>query len=648
MAAICGKLSVKETVTKSEILSSLDSMSLRGGSTQETHLIKNFGMGCTRTNSSSDGGLFHSEDQKVWIAYDGKIFNVYQLIKEHQSANIGGLAILPWLYQRYGLDFVEKLDGSFSLIVWDDTKNVVLLARDHIGSKPLFYSFQSGNLVFASQIDGLSSFTSVKRTLSVESLDCYLTYLYVPAPNTLFKEIKQVAPAQVCRFCNSDVITKNFYPCEPPSRFRQDDPSSWSITLRELLTQSIQLSVGGKGSVGFLLSGGTDTAALLGCASSFLPHPIKTFTLGFPDCSYVDERKDARKTAQYFQTDHTELEVNHTCIEALREVTRYCGTPVGNPASLISFSLFRGIRSFVDTVVCGDGGNEIFGGVYKYHQAMNFVANLKDDRMLKRIVQTYGQKLWCRLRETKLESLLQKFYAVYSERVGTSNALCDIQLDEIQFHKVVTFYCLLESVWAMSNKGSLYTTDVREKLAGYDSLEFLRKFFVHEDDSPVLQQLIYARTNSFIPNNAIPYVEFNALANGVFPLFPLLAKKLLAFMYKVPFEHVYGKSFRYFMEQALANQVIPAEIFRRPVKGFNTPINHWLGTVKWREIVYDYLSRDRVKKRGLFSPDYVHRLVQDYYSGRKFITTEHSGKVQPLGLSIWSLVALEAWCQEYL
>ena len=386
---------------------------------------------------------------------------------------------------------------------------------------------------------------------------------------------------------------------------------------------------------------------MVGCAASIFSRPAKTFTLGFPDCPEVDEREIAKESARRFGTDHVELEVDNTCVDALPAITRHFGCPVGNPAALISFSLFRGMRNHTDTVVCGDGGNEIFGGVYKYNQVMNFVAQ-SDGAFLRKIIQGIGQKLWHQLRDTRLESLFQKGARLYFKNLGKNTDSASDSLDRDRFDKAVHFYALMESIWGSANKDALYTQETRTALSGHDSSKFLEHLFRHDDAVPLLQQLVYVRSNSFLPYNAIPYVEYNAVSNGVVPVFPLLDKKLMEFMYTVPFQYVYGKSPRYLMQQSLSRALVPAEIFRRPLKGFSTPVDYWLKTPKWKELVSNYLSPETIRKRGIFSPEYAKQLVNQFYAGKRYVKTGEGGKVQPLGLSIWNLIALEVWFQEFL
>ena len=208
-------------------------------------------------------------------------------------------------------------------------------------------------------------------------------------------------------------------------------------------------------------------------------------------------------------------------------------------------------------------------------------------------------------------------------------------------------YAALNSIWTNKTKRGLYAGDFREELVRADSIGPLARLFSFEADDTVLQQVSYVRTTSFIPYEAMPYFEFSAVANGVVPLFPLLDEQLTDLMFRIPYDYVFGRGYRYFMEEALSGNLIPFEVFKRAHKGFKPPMDAWFRTPLWRDVVEDLLSTDSVKKRGLFSPAYVRDIVRRYYAGQKYLATEHKGRVQPLVDSIWSLMALESWMRQY-
>lgn len=618
--------------------------SCRGGPVREILSTERMVLGARRSEAAAPA-LATSGDGSVILAFDGTIFNLAELSPEAKTSHTS--RVLVSLYRHLGPDFVAKLDGTFALALWDARERSLLLARDQLGTKPLFYSVQRGSLGFASEFGALLTVSRAERKLDLEALNNYLTYLYVPAPRTLLEGVRQVGPGQLLRFLRNGELTASSFLPPMPARFADEDPSSWSTEFREQLAESLQRRLGTVTNAGFLLSGGTDTAALVGCATKLMPERVKTFTLGFPDAPEIDERAEAKETATALGTEHIELEVDTDCIAALPKITRLVGSPVSNPASLISCALFEQIRGHVDAVVCGDGGNEILGGVYKYNQAMNFALNLHRGR-LRHKIQGVGQTLWYRLRQTPLESLFQRAARAYFGQLSHSSMLVRTGVREEEFLAIVDFYVALETYWSGSNLRGLYTPETRQAVGECDPHRFLAGFFARDPDLPALQQVIWARTNTFIPYNVMRYVEHTAIAAGLEPLFPYLDQRLLDFVYRVPFEHIYAKAYRHFMRESLGGRIVPDQIFRKPLRGFSPPTERWVQTPRWRDIIWDHLAPEQLERRGLFNPDYVTSLLLQYDSGRRSLATDETGRAQPLGSSIWSLVALEAWCREFL
>jgi len=591
------------------------------------------------------GGLSCSRDQKQWIAYDGSFHRLPQSIQgSHIRTEKVGETLLQ-LYRCYGDNFVDHIEGCYAIAIWDGSMRTVLLARDPIGSKPLFYTIKGGRLTFASKISGVLSPHNQAKEPNWRSLDAFLTYGYVPMRETMFRGIRQVPPAHTCVIGYDMSCREKCNGATHRPLLTDHNLPAWSTHVRELMREALETRMTGASRLGFLLSGGADTAVLVGGASHISGSTLRTYTLGFPDCPHLDERQAARQIAAFFHTQHHEVTVDSNCIEELPNITKHAGCPVGNPAALISHALFRQIASEVDEVITGDGGNEIFGGTYKYHQVMHYLFSL-DGNGLQEFIKNIGQKVWRHLEGTGLDGLFQKLSRLYFRIVNRKLESGNRTMDESKFIAAARHYIIQVALWDHQNRMKLYNSDIQQALGSFTAEDLLLDYFDPQDDAHPLQQLISVRTNSFIPYDVMSYVEYNAIANDIFPLFPLLDRKLVDFMLRVPYEYIYGRGWRYFMEMAMSDTVVPAYIFRRPHMGFRSPVETWLKTKAWRELVHDCLSREAVRRRGLFQEAYVQELVEQFYRGRKYLATEHKGKVQTLADTIWSLLAVEIWFQE--
>jgi asparagine synthase (glutamine-hydrolysing) len=617
-------------------------MSGRGGTKRQVRRVADLAVGVASTQAE-DVVSQRTAGEGLGVIWDGTIFGTTPRLSEPRSRVQDAADILS-LYLTEGPTFVAKLNGAFALVLWDGPQRKVLLARDPLGIRPLFYSKQNGELLFASEVRALLQLGKIDRTLDLEALQDYLAYLWIPAPRTLLRDVRQVAPGEVLSVSHDGSCDHIIYRRPPPPAFGDGCIADWSERLHELVVESLRRRVSSSPRLGFLLSGGTDTATLVGCAARELSVPVQTFTLGFRDA--IDERQAAKDTARFFGSQHHDLEIDENCIEKLPEITRSLGSPVGNSASLISHALFTYLKDHVDQVVCGDGGNEVLGGCYKYNQTMNFAATLHSG-WIARGMQRGGRQLHFRLRETPLEPLFQHAARIYFSWLGRDRGSAG-EVSPDDFDKVASFYAGLETCWPRSAIRPLCTNDIFRPVADYNPLQAVTRLFTPNPDISVLQQLIYVRSNTFIPYNVMPYVETNASAYGVDCLFPLLDHDLLDFIYRVPFDYMYGRSFRYLMAASFAGRPVPEELFRKPSNGFQPPRDRWVRTPKWQAFINDHISKQAVTRRGLFSPGQVDALLAQHRAGNKFLPTDSGARAQPVAESIWSLLALEVWCREFL
>jgi asparagine synthase (glutamine-hydrolysing) len=399
---------------------------------------------------------------------------------------------------------------------------------------------------------------------------------------------------------------------------------------------------------GFLLSGGVDTAAIVGAASVQSSKTVQTFTLRFSDSAEVDESAAARTTSEYLKTEHAEVDVTSACVDFLPAIAAFGSSPPANASALISFSLFKQISSAVDTVFCGDGGNDLLGGHYRYNQVMAYAQHFQRTA-LQRFVLKHGRRAYHLLKGTRLEARLQVAARSFFSRVGSEMAADPaVKMEKTRFDEVVDYYIDSDSFWRTGDKQLLYSESFSTQINGSSYRHFLESLFDFERRVGVFQQLPFVRVNSFIPYVAMQYVEPTATLNEVRPLFPLLDRELMEFIYRVPFQSIYGKSFRHLMRKALARRILSDEIFERPTKGFRVPIEKWMRSRRWKELVYDHLGSDAVKNRGWFSESYIRGLLHRFYSGKSYRRDNSFGNVTSLGLLIWSLVALESWARHHI
>jgi asparagine synthase (glutamine-hydrolysing) len=623
-------------------------MSARGGSQRDFFISPTFALGAATNQRQAERKLIRRNDDDICIALDGFIFNETELAREFGIEERAGIDLLLHLYKLLGVSCISKLQGNYALVIWDEPEERLVLARDSIGSRPLHYILLKSGLGFASEPGGFRSFDGFEAHPDFRSIDNLLAYTYVPPPKTLLHGVMQVRHGQSIVFVHGKILSECTLRPPPPATFSDADENACSAELERLLISSVSRRISLSERTGLLLSGGVDTAAIVGASALAQRGRPKTFTVSFPDSPEVDESEDARWTARHFGTEHTEVEVTSSCIDFLPQIAAGGNLASVNPTSLVSFSLFKQIGSCVDTVLCGDGGNDLLGGHYRYNQVLTYSESCARTSLQGALIK-HGRQMYHRLKGTFLEPLIHKAARVFFERAGKNLSEQDaIRMGRAQFDQIARYYIDSDVFWRSEDKQRLYSADFSAELEEHTTVKFLETLLDYDRGLSIFQQLPFVRMNSFIPYIAVFYLEQTAAANRIEALFPLLDEELIEFMYQVPFEFVYGKSFRFLMKRAFAGRIMPAELFKRPTKGFRLPIEIWMRRSDWKEVVYAHLGDEAVKKRGWFSPSYVRSVLDRFYSGESYRREQSLGNVTSLGLLIWTLVALESWAQQNL
>lgn len=585
--------------------------------------------------------LMISADGRIGVAIDGRVDNVSDLRRLVGGASVPDSELLAAVYRRFGPSFIERLDGEFAVALWHASERILVLARDHAGTRPLYFTTCRGSIVFASDIESLVAMLGARPSFRVPSLVSYLSFLYASPPHTMFEGVSQVGPGEWMSFGPHGEIATARYGARHGLRAGRE--AGVEIEVRSRFGAAIERSLAGDEQPVFLLSGGVDSATIVAHAARRAPG-LRTATLGFSDWAADDERRDAGALARTFGVQNEQLEVGHECLDVLGSATRALGAPVGNPAALLAWEIANRLSGSNRAIVCGDGGNEVFGGTPKYFQLMSMLVGRRAQTSW-RVFHGVAQHVWHRLRACGADPLFHRAAHLYFRVIGSLSGPRSWAMSPEQFEQALRFYVALESIWSEDRIRSLLTSDVRDMASRESAQSLFRAALSHPESTDLVSQLIRLRLDTIVANNALPYVERTAAANGVDARFPYLERRLATYLTDLPVELNYGRGYRYLMRRALGGPV-PAEVYTR-VRGFNAPLASWLRTPRWRELTGDLLSHETVRSRGWFNPKIVGQMLKQFYAGDASLSTERLDRRQPLALSIWSLVALEAFCQHY-
>ncbi len=559
-----------------------------------------------------------NEDKSIWIVFNGEIYNFLELkkeleIKHHKFKSDSDTEVIIHGYEEYGDKIVEKLRGMFAFAVWDSDKKQLFLARDRVGKKPLFYYADEERFVFASELKAIIQDPTILREINLESVSHYLSYGYVPAPLSIFKDIFKLLPGHYLVVNNQGEvkITKYWDLVFNPSNYSEEYCTERILQELEEATRIRMIS---DVPLGAFLSGGVDSSAVVALMAKNSSEPIKTFSIGFEESSF-DETKYARIVAEKFGTDHKEFIVKPDAIKILPKLVWYYNEPFADSSALPSYYVANITKKYVTVALNGDGGDESFAGYDRYavNRAMNYyqwipkLARYPFEQILLQLPEPAMQKNWV--------DKMKRFINIAS---------CSPEDQYIRL--MMTF---------QNEAKSELCTDKLNHL-NVNSMNILRKEFIRSTQLDFQNRLLYVDVKRYLPDDLLVKMDIAAMANSLEARSPFLDHKLMEFAATIPPKFkLNGFEKKYILKKALL-PILPKEILYRKKQGFGVPIGDW-----FRNDLYSYASDilldQRAISRGYFRADKIKNLLSSHLSKKK----NHAGR-------IWNLLWLELWHRTYV
>ena len=555
------------------------------------------------------------EDGSVSIVYNGEIYNFHELKDRLEAAghkfktHCDTETVLHG-YEEFGPDCLKDLRGMFAFAIWDAKNQVLFIARDRAGKKPLYYSVtRGGSLIFGSELKVLLQHPDVEREIDPKALDAYFTLGYIPDPYSIFKNVKKLPPGHYLTFSQGRLDVKQYWDFNfnPSESLREED---YLEELRFLLDESVRLRLISDVPLGAFLSGGIDSSTIVGLMARHSAQPVKTFSIGFHEDSY-NELKYARMTAQKFGTDHHEFFVTPEICSVVDELAWFMDEPFADQATIPNYVVSKLAREHVKVVLSGDGGDELFAGYTRYIVAQN---RASFDLIPKTLRQGLGP----------LSKNLPH---------GTKgrNYLFNISLDP------VSRYLDSVSTFTSLNRESLYTRDFRDLVGteGYVSSLF-RDLSARVTTGEPLDRLLYIDSKTYLPGDILAKVDRTSMAVSLEARAPLLDHKLIEFVGQMPAKlKLSGLESKHLLKKAVAD-LVPHEILNRPKQGFGVPIQDWINR-QLRSRIRESLTEPRSQQRGYVEPGYINVLLNEHERGRR----DHSD-------GLWALFMLELWHRQFI
>jgi asparagine synthase (glutamine-hydrolysing) len=548
-----------------------------------------------------------NEDATVWVSQNGEIYNFVELRdalqkRGHRLTTHGDTEVIAHLYEDYDLDFVNYLRGMFAIAIWDQKQRRVVLVRDRVGKKPLYWRLQGTDLVYGSELKALLSCTTDAR-LDQTALAMFLQYQYVPSPLTAVEGMNKLEPASMLVWQDGKVDVRRYWDVSylPKSAAT---PAEQSDECLEILREATRLRMRSDVPVGVFLSGGVDSSLVAALVAEASPGAIRTFTLGFASARF-DERPYARTTARLLASEHAEDFVTVDAARELPALVRHFDEPFGDASALATFLVARLARD-LKVVLTGDGGDEAFAGYdrYRLHQFLASFDFLPD-----------------RLRRMAVRSI-----RLALKRTGRPGH--EIPWDDIAELTGDARYVRLVSVFGRTTRSELAPD-------GPATDWYLAQQL---DRAPAngIDRVLYADLHTYLPEDMLVKVDRATMAMSLEARSPLLDQRFVEFAANLPGERKLRRAASKVLLREVASRLLPTEVLRRPKMGFQVPVAQWF----------------RGELRSLFveaalAPDAASRDVIDTRVSERLLNEHMTGSANH-GHRLWLLLILELWCRTWL
>lgn len=557
-----------------------------------------------------------NEDETVWLVFNGELYDFQEARRRlesqgHRFRSRADTEVLLHQYEEQGVDCLSHLNGMFGLALWDANRQRLVLARDRIGKKPLYYYDDGQRIIFASELKAILADPSVPRRLDWEALGEYLALGYVTAPKTIFAGLKKLRPGHYLVLEQGRAEIRPYWDWLPGFRRAKRDyaEAEWLDRTREMLATAVRDRLLSDVPLGAFLSGGVDSSAVVAMMAAASPRPVKTFTIGFKDRAY-DESGYARLVARHFGTEHHELVVQpENVADLLPRLARQYDEPFADSSAVPTYYVAKLAREYVTVCLSGDGGDEACGGYERYAQ------HLRESRL------DLIPRFW---RQLLLQPLVSLPLHLPGQRLAQR-----LRLDPEER------YAFTMRLMPPQQIRSLLTGEAA-RLAGADGTTAITAVLKEAADLEPLSRLQYADGRVYLPEDILVKVDRASMLNSLEVRCPLLDYRFLELMAGAPAAlHLQNGRGKALFKRALRG-LVPDPVLDRAKQGFGVPFSHWFRD-DLTGFIRDLLLDRRTTQRGIFSGPALVELLRTQASGWTRLTNH-----------VWVILVLEMWCREYL
>jgi asparagine synthase (glutamine-hydrolysing) len=624
MCGIAGKAGPKP-VTEPEILRMCNAIAHRGPDDWGTFIEDGLGLGMRRLSIVDLAGGHQpmtNEDGSVVVVFNGELYNFPSLhddvvAKGHRFKTRCDTEALVHLYEEYGEGMVAQLRGMFGFAIWDRTRRRLLLARDHFGQKPLFYTERAGTLTFASEIKALLADDPTLAELSPRALDQYLTMRFVQPPETFFSRVRALPPAHYMVWENGRARIERYWDLTYGPKWTYSEEETLE-RIDELLAETVKLHLLSDVPVGAFLSGGLDSTLIASYAARTLGSELRTFSMGIPYRD-LNELPYAAAVAARYGTQHYSQEVTPSVVDDLPRLVSALDEPA-DPLSICLLHLARMTARHVKVVLGGDGGDELFGGYDRYAadrwlNTYRAVPEVVRNAVAKQVLQRLPDQFTFKSFTHKL-----RWVDLMARKTGGE-----------RYSESLQFFWFNET-----HRAELYTPSFRLQVADARPDACLLDLYAAPNADEAIDRMMYVDCMSRLPGQSLTILDRATMAYSLESRSPFLDPRFAEFMARVPASmKIKGRRLRH-LERRLGERYLPPEVLQRKKQGFASPLMYILED-EVRALAPRLLLESELARAGYLQGERMKQLVDEHLSRRY----DHGNR-------IWLLLSAEVWYRRYI
>ncbi len=625
---MCGIVGVhyldqKQQVDRQLVLSMCDAIIHRGPDDDGIYLNKGIGLGMRRLSIIDlDSGKqpILNEDNSIAIVFNGEIYN-FQALREaleakgHRFTTRTDTEAILHGYEEYGVEVLKHLNGMFAFAIWDNNQKQLFVARDRIGIKPLYYYQDDRKVVFGSEIKSILKDISIPRGVENSSLSSFLSYGYVPAPKTMFRNIQKLEAGCFMLIKNGCVQTHKYWEIPIHEDTKEYSFSYYCEKTMELLTQSIKLRLISDVPLGAFLSGGMDSSSIVAIMAKLTNSSINTYAIGFDEQNeFHNELGDAKAVANLFHTNHHEILVKPNVIDLFPKLISHMDEPVADSSIIVTYLVSKLAQESVKVILSGVGGDELFGGYRRY---LGYSLNNYYRRIPRMLRKTLIPAVFELLPSDRNSGLMNFF------RLGKGFIRSSEKPEHEQYHDMITIF-RKDFLQDLLKRGP----EVNGGLSGL--------YAMSSNGTDSLKGMLHFDIKTQLVDDLLLLTDKMSMAASIEARVPFLDHHFVEFALNIPSKYkIHGLKLRYIQKKAMQN-ILPPEVIDKKKKGFGCPIGNWVKNDLY-DFVLDLLSEETIVRRGYFNCEIIKRMINDHFDSRADYT-DH----------IFALISFELWHRIYI